>query len=245
MTPGQAVCSSSSVVKRNCREKVLFLSKSLYPLWFFSCFAGLPVLTGVATDNALETFLLLLFSSFLLLFFPPPFKICLCPSHHCLTSYCQNLHSTLGVRCIHFTFPFLWPFYKGHCNHSFEGQKGTYRSPHPTHKGPGFSSGNRQPFTRWGDTLLSRSSLWEHAHHRGPVSWWHLTVTEDVSLELEWLNLSPLRLALSSPVLFVFYLCLQLSLLQCGCLIGFWNVWWKQFSLQLLFSPPNGKQRAQ
>lgn len=52
---------------RGMQRNILVFPKSLYPLWFFSCFAGLQALTGAATDNASEKlFHLVLFFSFFL-----------------------------------------------------------------------------------------------------------------------------------------------------------------------------------
>ena len=90
---------------RGMQRNNLDFPKSLYPLWFFSCFADAQAFTRAATDNAPEScFHLALFSSF----------FTLCPSHHCLTSYCQSLHSILGdADYSHF-----------HFNHGFWGLEG-------------------------------------------------------------------------------------------------------------------------
>lgn len=74
---------------RGMQRNNLDFPKSLYPLWLFSCFADAQAFTRAATDNAPE-------------------------SHHCLTSYCQSLHSILGdAEYSHF-----------HFNHGFWGLEG-------------------------------------------------------------------------------------------------------------------------
>lgn len=169
----------------------LVFPKSLYPLWFFSCFAGLQALTGAATDDALENFfffLISLFSSLSLFLFFSPFKICLCPSHHCLTSDCQSLHSQLGdAMCSHF-----------HFNHSLWGLEGNLEVTKPSsHRGSVFSSCNRQAFSLSVDTSSfgKLPVLYCSPYHYGStpvirdlsdfqlssVSWWHPAITVVVS----------------------------------------------------------------
>lgn len=87
---------------RGMQRNNFVLSQTSSSLWFFSCFAGLPALTGVATDNALENF----FYYSVLFFFKKkisPFKISLPFTSLSITSYCQSLPSLLGVWCIHFS----------------------------------------------------------------------------------------------------------------------------------------------
>ena len=181
----------------------LVFPQSLYPLWFFSCFAGLQALTGAATDNALENFFYLVLFFF---FFSP------CPSHHCLTSYCQSLHSTLGDEVYsHF-----------HFNHGLwaEGWKRTWRSPSPSHTGalsPAPVTDSHLAFL-W--TLpAEESSLFSSAAHpvTGAHPTWRIFLIVSCHLSLGniqpslrlspvlcRINLSPLRHVMSSLMLLLF-----------------------------------------
>lgn len=103
-------------------------------LWFFSCFAGLPALTGIATDNAMENFFIVIqFFSFLI----SPFKISL-P----FTSLSNLLlsESSLPARGVMYSLV--------HFNHSLWGLEGNLEVTGPSsHRGSVFSSWDRQPWS--------------------------------------------------------------------------------------------------
>lgn len=102
-------------------------------LWFFSCFAGLPALTGVVTDNSPENFFIIIQFFSLFLKFLPSKSLCLL--HHCLTSYCQSSLPARGVMYSLF-----------HFNHSLWGLEGNLEVTRPSsHQGRVFSSWDRQP----------------------------------------------------------------------------------------------------
>lgn len=239
ITPGQAF-ACHPLWWRGMHRNNLDFPKSLYPLWFFSCFAGLQAFTRAATDNAPENFFhLALFFSF----------FALCPSHHCLTSYCQSLHSILGdAEYSHF-----------HFNHGLWGLEGNLEVTNlSSHRSSVLSSCNRQRLVFLWTLEVEGAALFCSAAHS--ITRAHLTSgiflilnchlsPGDIqpllrlSVMLCRINLSPVRHAISSFVFLLVYLCLY-SWNSVFFLICFFSFWWKQFSLQLLFAPQNWKQKA-